>query len=38
VLLEVLLSWLDELDGDELEALLLEAANDLGDESTLLTR
>jgi hypothetical protein len=33
VLLEVLLGRVDELEGDELEATLLKAAEDLADEA-----
>lgn len=33
--LEVGNTWLSELDGDELEALLLEAGDNLSDESAL---
>jgi len=37
VLLEVLLTWLADLHGDELEALFLEALEDFTDETTLNT-
>lgn len=35
MLLEVLLAWGDELDGNELEATVLEARDDGTDQATL---